>query len=214
MYYRDTVSIYPIHSQKLKAKRSLSVNHDAEFQSHLTRYPQLISSGIFKVITIGNPASMAGRKRVFDSVFPSSRLKDLAPTPAATPVLGQTEFVQSFGGPAFSHTSYSPSEASDLYPEQIIWDRAWHSVTSFLALPQRDFVERLQQQDLNAFTTRYNKASKNVIESFRYVASKLQERPVREKKVDHENVVEWYTDHVRGHFLAYAKPSLSRVSST
>jgi anaphase-promoting complex subunit 2 len=156
---------------------------------------------------------MACRKRVFDSVFPSSRLKDLAPTPAATPVLGQTEFGQSFGGPAFSPTSYSPSEASDLYPEQVIWDRAWHSATSFLALPQRDFVEGRQQQDFNAFTAHYNKASKNVIESFRYVASTLQERPARERKVDHENIVEWYTDHVRAHFLSYSKPSLSRVSS-
>jgi anaphase-promoting complex subunit 2 len=165
-------------------------------------------------MTIRTPASMAGRKRVFDSVFPSSRLKDLAPTPAATPVLGQTELGQSFGGPAFSPISYSPSEASDLYPEQVVWDRAWHSATSFLALPQRDFVERRQQQDLDAFTTHYNKASKTVKGSFRYVASKLQEQRAREKKADHENILEWYTDHVRGHFLSYSKPSLSRVSST
>jgi hypothetical protein len=164
-------------------------------------------------MTIGTPVSMASRKRVFDSVFPSSRLKDLAPTPAATPVLGQPEFSQSFGGPAFSPTSYSRSEASDIYPEQVIWDRAWHSVTSFLALPQKDFVERRQQQDLNAFTTHYNKASKNVTESFRYVASKLKERPARDQKADYENIVEWYTDHVRGHFLLYSKPCLSRVSS-
>jgi anaphase-promoting complex subunit 2 len=164
-------------------------------------------------MTVKTPAPMAGRKRVFDSVFPSSRLKDLAPTPSATPVLGQTEFSQSFGGPLSSPYSQSPIEALDAYPEQIVWDRAWHSATSFLTLPGRDFVGQTLQRDLDAFTAHYNKPSKGVTESIHYVASNQCADRAQEPNRKHESIVEWYTDHVRGHFLAYSKPSLLRVST-
>jgi anaphase-promoting complex subunit 2 len=160
-------------------------------------------------MTIRTPIPAAGRKRVFDSVFPSSRLKDLAPTPASTPVLGQREFEQSFGGPSISPIFPSSNEASDAYPEQIVWDRAWHSATSFLTLPGRDFVLRRQQRDLDAFATYYNKPSKSVVESIRYVVSAGQAERGREC----ESLVEWYRDHVRGHFLAYSRNSLLQVSS-
>ncbi len=165
-------------------------------------------------MTIRTPAPMAGRKRVFDSVFPSSRLKDLTPTPSATPIIGQIEFGQSFGGPVISSSPHLPTEASDTYPEQLIWDRAWHSATSFLTLPGRDFVTQRQRQDLDDFTARYNKAPKSAIDSIRYVTSKQRAEQTREPKTDRESIVEWYTDHVRGHFRAYSKPSLLRVSST
>ena len=156
------------------------------------------------------PAAMAGRKKVFDSVFPSSCLRDLAPTP----VLSQTEFGQSVGGPIFSPTSRSAPEALNTYPEQVIWDRAWHAATSFLALPERDFVEQRDRRDLDAFAARYNKVPRDAIESIRYVILKHQEERAREQKTEHENLVEWYTNHVRGHFLAHSKAPLLRVSPT
>lgn len=150
---------------------------------------------------------MAGRKRVFDSVFPSSRLKDLAPTPTATPVLGQTDFGQSFGGPSLFSISHSPIEGSDAYPEQIIWDRAWHYATSFLALPRRDFVLQRQQQDLDAFAAHYNKPTKAAVEAIRYVISNRHREPGRARA----SLIEWYRDHVREHFLAYSKKALIGV---
>ena len=164
-------------------------------------------------MTIRTPATLAGRKRIFESVFPPSRLKDLAPTPAATPVLGQTEFNQSFGGPIFSPTSLSPPEASASYPEQVIWDRTWHTAISYLDLSGRDFVEQRQQQVLNAFTAHYNNAPKDVVESIRYLISKHQEKLAQGQKTEHGSILEWYTDHVRGHFLGYSTQSLLRVSS-
>lgn len=157
---------------------------------------------------------MTGPKSVFHSVFPSSRLKDLAPTPAATPVLDQTEFGQSFGEPIPASIPLSPSEGSGAYPEQVIWDRAWHSATSFLSLPGRDFVSQRQQQELNAFRAHYSKGPRNAIDSIRYVTSKRQADPARQQKEERESIVQWYTDHVRGHFLAYSKGALCRVSST
>lgn len=160
-------------------------------------------------MTIRTSAQMAERKRVFDSVFPSSRLKDLAPTPAATPVLAQTEFGQSFGSPASLTISHSPIEASEAYPEQVIWDRAWHSATCFLTLPRKDFVTHSQPQDLDAFAAHYNKVSKSLSQSIRYVVSKQ----AAEQKTERESIRDWYTDHVREHFLAYSKSSLLRVSS-
>jgi anaphase-promoting complex subunit 2 len=160
-------------------------------------------------MTIRTPASMAGRRRVFDSVFPSSRLKDLAPTP----VLAQTGFVQSFGGPAMSPISSSPNEPLNAYPEQVIWDRAWHSATSFLSLPGRNLVEQRRQQDLESLAAHYNKPSKDAAASIRYVISHQRAEGARDRQTGHENIIEWYTDHVRGHFLAYSKPFLLRVSS-
>jgi anaphase-promoting complex subunit 2 len=154
---------------------------------------------------------MRGRKRVFDSVFPSSRLKGLAPTPSATPVLGQTEFGQSFGGPDRFSFSSSPVEASDAYPEQVIWDRAWHTATSFLTLPGLDFLQ-LAREQLDSFAARYSKVSKNTLESIQYVASKRAEQSPGQKS-DRENLMDWYSDHVQRHFLAYSKPSILQVSS-
>ncbi len=162
-------------------------------------------------MTTKMPAAMAGRKRVFDSVFPSSCLMDLAPTPATTPVLGQTEFGQSFGGPIFLPTS---QEASTTYPEQIIWDRAWHAATSFLALPERSFMERGDRRYLDTLAAHYNKVPKDAIESIRYIILKHQEERALEQRIEHESLLDWYTNHVRGHFLAHCKASLLRVSST
>ncbi len=160
------------------------------------------------------PAAMAGRKRVFDSVFPSSCLKDLAPTPAATPVLGQTEFGQSFGGPIYSPTSHAALEASATYPEQVIWDRAWHAATSFLVLPERSFMELRDRRYLDTLAAHYNKVPKDAIESIRYVILKHQEERALEQRIEHESLLDWYTNHVRGHFLAHSKAPLLRVSST
>lgn len=161
------------------------------------------------MMTIRNPAPMAGHKRVFDSVFPSSRLTDLNPTPAATPVLGQTDFGQSFGGPPVSSISPSSIEASEVYPEQVVWDRAWHSATSFLTLPRRDFVLQKQQRDLDAFAAHYNKPTKNAVDAIRYVIS----NGPAEQGTERKSLVVWYRDHVRGHFLAYSKKPLLRVRS-
>ncbi|KAF7507940.1 hypothetical protein GJ744_009974 [Endocarpon pusillum] len=152
------------------------------------------------------PADMAGRKRVFDSVFPSSCLKDLAPTP----VLSQTEFDRSVVEPIFSPTLRPAPEALTTYPEHVIWDRAWHAATSFLTLPERDFVERRDRRDLDAFAAAYNKVPRDAVESIRYVILKHQEERARGQKTEHENLVEWYTNHVRGHFLAHSKAPLLR----
>ena len=161
-------------------------------------------------MTIRTAAPMAGHRRIFDSVFPSSRLKDLNPTPAATPVLGQADFGQSFGGPSISSISVSSIEASEAYPEQVIWDRAWHTATSFLALPGQDFVLQRQQRYLDAFAAHYNKPTKSAVDSIRYVISNGQ----AERGGEHESLLAWYRDHIRGHFLAYSKKPLLRVSST
>lgn len=161
-------------------------------------------------MTIRTPAPMAGHKRVFDSVFPSSCLKDLNPTPAATPVLGQAEFGQSFGGPSISSVSPPSTEGSEAYPEQVVWDRAWHSATSFLTLPGRDFVLQRQQRHLDTFAAHYNKPTKSVVDSIRYVIANGQAERGRER----ESLLAWYRDHVRGHFLAYSKKPLLRVRST
>lgn len=162
-------------------------------------------------MTIRKVAPMAGRKRVFESVFPSSRLKDLTPTPSATPLLGQAEFGPKVGDAAISSFSSSPVEATETYPEQVIWDRAWHAATSFLTLPGRDFVQK-RQADIDAFAARFNRPAKNAMESIRYVISNQKSERGQEQKGGRPSVLEWYTDHVRGHYLAHSRAPLLRVS--
>lgn len=173
---------------------------------------------------MGGHTLQAGQKRVFDSVFPSSRLKDLRPTPAATPLLGHANLGQSFGGGgggdgggfAISAGLTSSPDASNVYPEKVVWDRAWHSGTSLLSLPGHDFVtggQVKQHPSLKAFVDRYDNPSSQSRESLAYLLTK--EGTVGKEDEDEdgrESIVEWYTDHVREHFLAHSKPALVRVS--
>lgn len=157
---------------------------------------------------------MARQKSVFNSVFPSSRLRDIAPTPAATPVLDQGGFGQSFEESTVPSGPPLSPDGSDAYPEQIIWDRAWHSATSFLILPATELVTQNQAPDLAAFAAHYDEAPRHTTESIRYLTSKKRADSARERKTERESIILWYTDHVRGHFLAYPKPALCRVSPT
>jgi anaphase-promoting complex subunit 2 len=96
-------------------------------------------------MTYPSPPIYAGRKRVFDSVFPPDSFKAIPPTPSATPNLPSTSFGQSFGG---HNTPLSPSRDTqshsfDTSLEQITWDRAWHTATTYLSLPKEPVPEGL-----------------------------------------------------------------------
>lgn len=152
-----------------------------------------------------------GRKRIFDSVFPSSKLKDLAPTPAATPVLGSTEPGQAFGGHCDqSFSSAEPPVSSEPIPEQVVWDRHWHTATAFLTFPDKALIADEDAEDLKLLRSRFSKPKRDVSEALAYLASpKLRHM---KNSGPEFNLNAWYINEVRRHFLAFVKPVLTQVS--
>lgn len=151
---------------------------------------------------------MASERKVFNSVFPRSRWHDLAPTPSATPILSQGHFVASQPRPAVS------LEASESFPEPVIWDRSWHTATTFLSLPPKDFIFKRQPEDLDAFAKYYNDASRDVVYAIRYLIVNQHLDDAPEPGGERESLIEWYTDHVRRHFqLNCYKPILRELEA-
>ena len=165
----------------------------------------------------GPPTSVVRQKRIFDSVFPPSHLTDLAPTPSATPVITQSGFEQAGSSrrSAIGTELKAPGlrEQLDVYPEAVVRDRAWHTATASLSLPQRDFLTLKDQKELTEFATRYAKLSPDAKEAISYVISSYAtDRDQTEAELgERESIVDWYTNHVRNHFLTSSKASLKRI---
>jgi anaphase-promoting complex subunit 2 len=157
----------------------------------------------------------ARKRRVFDSVFGSANSIS-----QPTPELGFTAPGQPFGGPTlFSHDrSQAPvSDIRDYHPpanpsadvrDQVLFDRSWHEVTSYLSLPQTantlDIERRTAPTGNNIFpdpSPGFYPALKNILEPEIYVPRATQI----------EDLVSWYSGQVRYHFINTFLPALSRV---
>lgn len=169
-----------------------------------------------------------GRKRVFDSVFAPAPLENISPTPVATPVLGSnTAPGQSFGG--FGGGGGGATE--EPVPEQVTWDRAWHTATSFLSLPiegYKDVDEILgdvnvedthdagqdgdgQEHDLLKWWARQSPPSQEVYDALFYVVSPSSRGQMLRAKSKGHDLKEWYMNEARRHFLACFAPVLFKV---
>jgi anaphase-promoting complex subunit 2 len=176
-----------------------------------------------------NPGLSRSRKRVFDSVFPPASLKDIAPTPTATPLLGSTGPGQPFGfgiqtEPSTQEYSSlrSPGghgssglKTEDSSPEQVVWNRAWHTATTFLSFPNHGF-RALMETDLtdNGLLERWlpsNPVSRETRGALTYLlSSSSQGRSLRaDSKKD--DLLEWYGNEIRRHFLANFRSGLVKV---
>ena len=87
---------------------------------------------------------MAPHDRIFASVFPPP--SDIeAPTPAATPILASSAPGETFGSPIAPQTGFESVAA-----EQIKWDRAWHTATTYLTLPDEPIDQEEDESDLKS----------------------------------------------------------------
>lgn len=154
-----------------------------------------------------------GRKRVFDSVFQLSPLKDLPPTPVATPDLGSSAPGQSFGGhyqPTPNTENHSlPVEA---FPEQVIWDRSWHTATSFLSLPEKTLTFDRADEESELLKAWLKSPTPDVSEALFYVGSPSSRWKTLRVGLKEHDLKEWYTNEVRRHFLTHMRPALLNVS--
>ena len=155
---------------------------------------------------------LAAQKRIFTSVFPISSTATTVPTPVATPVLGYTGEGQSFGGPQIP-LSPDLSSPSDLVAEQVKWNRAWHIATSFLKLPEEQIT--YVQANLDESQLRGHWMKDCDAEVFRAVSYLLLSGSKGQASfaLHHQDgdLVAWYTNEVRRHFLNYVRPVVIQV---
>ena len=145
--------------------------------------------------------------RMFAAVFPPAA-DVVLPTPAATPVLGSSGIGESFGGP----TAPRP-EPETSAEEQIKWDRAWHTATTYLSLPSevisivqaKQSEETLKAKWLKPFTP-------GIANAISYLVSHESRGFQLRKSILKDNLLQWYYEEVGcRHYLDCVRPSLIKV---
>ena len=153
---------------------------------------------------------MAVRQRSFSAVFPPSA-DVLVPTPTATPVLGSTGFSDSFGGPVASDAGAESSGA-----EQIRWDRAWHTATAYLSLPDKPITAAQATQDDASLRAQWIKPfTAEVANAVSYLLSEDSFGRQLRRHSTRDNLLEWYYEEIGSrHYVDYVRPGLLKVIDT
>ena len=147
---------------------------------------------------------MSAYDRVFTAVFPPASEVDIP-----TPKLGSISFGESFGSPFLPETA--PVSAAT---EIIRWNRAWHTATAFLLLPNVHItVEQARQAEEVLRRTWFKPFTTEVSKAVNYVMA--EDSPGHQLRKPHEkdNLLRWYEDVGTRHYLEYVRPSLLTVRS-
>ena len=145
---------------------------------------------------------MTSYDSIFASVFPAPTEVDV-PTPAATPILGSSNFGEPFGSPNLSQPNTGSGAA-----EQIQWDRAWHTVTTFLALPHEPIET---SHDENTLKGKWIKACPpQTQKALQYILS--DDSRGRQLRKESDDLLRWYFEEVVvGHYVDRVLPGLVEV---
>ena len=150
------------------------------------------------------------RKQVFSSVFPHSSTTPTIPTPLVTPVPSFTAPGQSFGGPSPARPSFGKSGLPSLADERIAWSRAWHTATSLLSLPR---IPVHPGPIDNGYRPILDRSISSVeAEALEHVLSSNTRGQDASLESEGQDLVEWFTNEVRLHYLSCVKPQLVSVS--
>ena len=152
---------------------------------------------------------MTAYERVFTAVFPPPADVTI-PTPAATPVLGSTASGESFGD-----LNTQPSRPQNSAEEQIRWDRAWHTATSFLSLPSEVITITEAKQSEEALKAKWFKPyTLEVANALSYLVSRDSPGVKLRQSLAKDNLLQWYYEEVGGrHYLNYVRPALIKVGA-
>ena len=148
---------------------------------------------------------MAAFNKIFASVFPAPSDVDI-PTPAATPILGSSStFGEPFGSPVLSQSN-NRSDAT----EQVKWDRAWHTSTTYLSLPNEPIQA---DQDEKILKERWIKPFAHQTQNaIQYILS--EDSWGRQLRKDKDDLLRWYfEDVIVGHYEEHVLPNLVKVFS-
>lgn len=144
---------------------------------------------------------MSAHDRVFAAVFPPATEFD---TP--TPEIGSSGFGESFGSPFLPETSPAT--------EQIRWNRAWHTATAFLLVPNVHItVEQAQEAKEILRRTWFKPFTLATSQAVKYVVSEESAGHLLRKQQRKDNLLRWYEEMGTRHYLEYVRPSLLTVCS-
>jgi anaphase-promoting complex subunit 2 len=160
---------------------------------------------------IQHTSSLKRQSRILASVFPSSTVTSIQPTPVATPVSSFTAPNQPFGGPQTPTSSNVWSQTSA--DQQIEWNRAWHVATQFLQLPDEQIGPSLgiDFSQTKAKQLWMPECPLGVFEDLKVLRSPASSDGL--DGLDTESILEWYKDEVRRHFISFVRPGLLLVGS-
>ena len=144
--------------------------------------------------------------RIFASVFPPPSEVEI-PTPTATPVLGSSAFGEPFGS---QHTNASQSGTETGAAEQIKWDRAWHTATTFLSLRNEPIYT---EQDEETLKSRWIKpADPETQRALAYLLSESSRGRQIRRGSDTDDLLRWYFEEVvLEHYVKHVLPGLIQV---
>ncbi|OAX82748.1 hypothetical protein ACJ72_02902 [Emergomyces africanus] len=147
------------------------------------------------------------RKRVFDSVFPPAPLSSISPTPVSSPAHSFTGAGESVGSGHNQPSAPRPSEPENV-PEQVTWDRAWHTATTFLSIPNEGFRnngngDNDETCDAETLLRRWAKGPppQVVSDSLYYVGADSSPGKALRQGSKESDVKKWYMSEMRRHFL-------------
>ena len=133
---------------------------------------------------------------VFASIFPVPSLSHTTPTPVATPDLGSTAPVQSFGSPFLSNAN-GGHRAVRRY-------LAWSTATRFLSLPKQIIGTNASFDALRL------PRNAEIEEALHYLLVGEGKSDLRADKHE-ESLVNWYTSEARLHFANLVRPTLKEL---
>ena len=144
--------------------------------------------------------------RIFASVFPPPSEVDV-PTPTATPILGSSGFGEPFGS---QHTTASQSATETGAAEQIKWDRAWHTATTFLSLRDEPIHAEQDEETLKGRWIRY--AGPETQKALAYLLSESSRGRQLRRESNTDDLLRWYFEKVvLEHYVKHVLPGLIRV---
>lgn len=145
---------------------------------------------------------------IFASVFPPPSEFDV-PTPTATPILGSSGFGEPFSS---QHTNTSQPGTETGAAEQIKWDRAWHTATTFLSLRDEPIHP---EQDEETLKGRWIKSAEpETRQAFAYLLSESSRGWQIRRESNTDDLLRWYfEDVVLEHYVTNVLPSLIKVIS-
>ena len=146
------------------------------------------------------------KDRIFASVFPPPS-EVCVPTPTATPILGSSVIGEPFGS---QHTNASQSGTETIATEQIIWDRAWHTATTFLSL--RDEPIHTEQDEETLKSKWIKSAEPEIQKALAYLLSESSRGRQIRKGADTDDLLRWYFEEVvLEHYVKHVLPRLIQV---
>jgi anaphase-promoting complex subunit 2 len=164
----------------------------------------------------------ASRRRVFGSVFsPASLQARPASAPGSDHDQTQLASFQSTSSTVKAGSFASPQQErfAEAPHDRETWDQAWSAATTFLAVPNQGFAPIYDARESDGSEAlkdwnRLSPPSKETAEALSYLTASAQRGSTAYEATSSKNLIDWYGDEIRRHFLANIRSGLYEVCTT